>query len=80
MGKWEKQLLDRPTVKPFVFVRCIDNIFGVWVGTMEKLLEFNKVANSIYENIKVDLRTSTTEIEYVDVNVRKVGTKFISDL
>ncbi len=47
---------------------------------MEELLVFHMITNSINESIKVDLRTSTTELEYLDVNVRKVGTKLISYL
>ena len=70
MGKWEQELLLKAPVKPRMYVRYVDDIFGLWSGTEDELREFHTVANNIDNNIKVDLRLSDKEIEFLDVLVR----------
>ena len=53
-----------------MYVRYVDDIFGLWSGTEQELKQFHTIANNINENIKVDLRTSDSELEFLDVLVK----------
>ena len=69
MGEWEKQLLKNSTHKPYIFLRYVDDIFGIWTGSEQGLQEFVQEANRIHENIKVTLESSQKEIPFLDVLV-----------
>ena len=71
MGKWEEEHLTEVQIKPTMYVRYVDDIFGLWSDTEDELKEFHKTArNNIDENMKVDLRVSNKEIEFLDVLVK----------
>lgn len=67
MGVWENTLLNRSRKKPLLYLRYIDDIIGLWTHGEEDLKEFHAIANSIHKNIEVDLRTSQSAIEFLDV-------------
>ena len=70
LGAWEQELLSSSDKKPTIFLRYIDDIWGVWEHSQEELKLFVEHANSIHKNIQLDLRFSNEEIEFLDVNVR----------
>ena len=37
MGQWEKEILDKADIKPTVYYRYVDDIFGIFEGTEEEL-------------------------------------------
>ena len=80
MGRWETELLSRAKIKPLIFYRFVDDIFGIFGGTVEQLNEFHQMANSIHPNIEVDLRHSTREIDFLDVRVGLIDGSFTTDL
>ena len=49
-------------------------------GTEDKMNHFHSLANSIHGNIKVDLRYSLSEIEFLDVSVAVKNGKFMTDV
>ena len=67
LGTWKEQLLNTSNHKPLVFFRYID-IFGIWDGITE-LKKFHKTANKFHEIITIDLRTSKSDIEFLDVKL-----------
>ena len=69
MGAWELELLSRSSFKPLKWFRFIDDIWGVWVQGEDTLREFHTLANKIHPNINVDLRLSSSTIEFLDVEV-----------
>ena len=73
MGRWEDQLRKTCSKKPLTFLRYIDDIFGIWEYTEEELQQFHKVANSIHPQIQLDLKWSTSKIEFLDVLVETQG-------
>ena len=73
LGSWEQELFKRCELKPLVYLRFIDDIFGCWLYGEESLKEFHMTANQIHDKIKVDLRHSKTELEFLDVKVRMSG-------
>jgi hypothetical protein len=80
MGAWEKILLEKSELIPMVMYRYIDDIWGIWTGSNESLLKFHTLANAIHPNIIVDLRTSTENIEFLDVCIIIKDGKLITDL
>ena len=55
--------------KPYIFKRYIDNIFGAWTEGQDKLLEFEKFANSIHSNRKVTMAASQNKVPILEVLV-----------
>ena len=69
MGDWEEELLKRSKKTPKLYLRYVDDIFGIWDDNEESLEEFFELANAIHENIKLEMTTSTTKINFLDVIV-----------
>ena len=45
-----------------MFLRFIDDLFMIWVGTEEELLEFINELNQKHKTIKFDFKYSKTKI------------------
>jgi len=58
-------------IKPLLFHRFLDDIFFVWIGTMEELLEFGVYLNGLIEGIHVTLNSSTLSVDFLDTTVYK---------
>ena len=69
LGSWEKELHDRCNMTPFAYLRFCDDIWGIWLGGLAALKQYHALANGIHPNIRVDLRHSETNIEFLDVMV-----------
>ena len=67
LGHWEKQLMDKSEKTPLAYFRYVDDIWGLWTGNEKDLKEFHNKANSVHNNIIVDLRFSRENIEFLDV-------------
>ena len=80
MGKWETDLLNSSEHKPFVYWRYIDDIFGIWLNGEDSLREFFQLANSIHEQINLELRLSTRVVEFLDVQVSVNGERLDTDV
>ena len=61
------QLCDR---LPTHYWRYVDDVWGLWEHGLEKLQEFQKLANSLHPRIKTELRFSSQQIEFLDVNIK----------
>lgn len=61
-------------------MRYIDDIFGVWQHGKAALETFQKTANEIHKNIKVELRFSNNKIEFLDVLTKIENNKISTDL
>ena len=53
-----------------MYLRYIDDIFGIWLHGAEEHRTFHGHANEIHPKLKVDLRTSQENKEFLDVCVR----------
>ena len=62
LGEWESELLRLSDLKPLLYLRYIDDIFGIWLHGEEQLRKFHDLANTLHTQIKVDLRVSTNRI------------------
>ena len=80
LGKWETTLLNSCKLKPFMYLRYIDDVFGIWLHGEDSLREFHQRANSIHQKIKLELRISTSTVEFLDVRVNLNGDKLCTDV
>lgn len=53
-------------VRPLLFFRFIDDIFFVWCGTEQQLIEYNNFLNNLIPGIKVTLAWSKTDVNFLD--------------
>ncbi|MGH0131312.1 UNVERIFIED_CONTAM: hypothetical protein FKN15_045536 [Acipenser sinensis] len=60
--------------------KALDDIFGVWIHGEESVFQFHKMANEIHSNIKVDLRWTRKEIEFLDTIVKLEERSIETDL
>ena len=67
MHDLESKLLAWVPVKPFIWLRYIDDIFMVWTEGEEKLLEFLKNINNFHDTTKFTFDWSRDYINYLDV-------------
>ena len=70
MGDFERKALDNSPDKPYLWWRCIDDIFLIWTLGEEKLDKFITNLNSLHPTIKFTSERSTTSIPFVDVNIQ----------
>jgi hypothetical protein len=79
MRKWDEQLLKYEQ-NPLFYKRYIDDGFGIWGGDLKSLLRFVDHANSIHENIKIELRWNRLSIEFLDTLVKIDNGRVYTDL
>ncbi|HNI11121.1 MAG TPA: hypothetical protein PLL93_08260 [bacterium] len=77
--------LDRCAVTGFriipqFYFRFLDDIFFVWPGTKQDLLEFNDFLNSILPGIKITLTIREQIIEFLDTRIYKFYSQDICSL
>ena len=70
-------ILEEKFIYPLVnnmtrlYLRFIDDIFIIWVGTLDQLLEFTQWINEVHPSIKFDFKFSNKEIKFLDTVVHK---------
>lgn len=73
MGEWEKNI-SRARLRPNIWLRYIDDIFGIWNYSLPELQDFVTFLNSICPNIKVKLEHHLTSILFLDLELYKSNT------
>lgn len=76
MDKFERQhVYTHPDYSDHVllWLRYIDDIFFIWTGDTEKLLDFKTDLDSALETISFSLDHSITQVHFLDVEVTKTG-------
>ena len=79
MRKWDEKLLEYGH-KPFFYKRYIDDGFGIWDGDLKSLQDFQEYANKTHENIKIQLRWSRNQVEFLDTLVKLDNGHIYTDL
>ena len=59
------------TDKTKMFLRFIDDLFMIWTGSEQELLDFMNDLNKKRPSIKFEFKYSQTKIEFLDVLVYK---------
>ena len=70
--RWEEHVLNNlPGAKPQIWLRYIDDIFGLWEGSLDELLNFITFINNFDKNIQVTANTSFSDIQFLDLVIYK---------
>ena len=76
----EREFLEAEDIKPWVWLRYIDDIFFIWTEGENKLESFLQRLNTFHPNLKFTHEKSKTSVNFLDVVVRINGDKFETDL
>ena len=80
MDRMETKFLEKERLKPWVWLRYIDDIFFVWTHEEDKLDEFLERLNIFHPDLKFLSERSEQEINFLDVTVQMSNNKFVTDL
>ena len=80
MVRTENDFLDSEIVKPWLWLRYIDDIFFIWTEGEDKLEGFLNHLNNFYPNLKFTLEKSKSSFNFLDVSVSIVDNKLETDL
>ena len=80
MDRLERQLISDARVKPYLWLRYIDDIFMVWTGSEEELDEFLNYMNEAHATIKFTWTWSKESVNHLDVQVINTNDQIETDL
>ena len=52
-----------------LYLRFVNNIFGIWIGTHEEFTSFIESLTQRHHSIKFDFESSQSDIKFLDTNV-----------
>ena len=64
----ETKILATAPVAPILWLRYIDDVFGVWRGDLQSLLDFKDLASTIHPNISFTIN-HTNPIPFLDAEI-----------
>lgn len=71
MADWEEQALSKCRIKPKIYLRYLDDIWGIWVGSLEEFKEFGDTLNNHDPSIKLKIQLEKDSINFLDTTVFK---------
>lgn len=71
MANWEEEALSKCEKKPACYLRYLDDIWGIWMGSREEFEEFVGVLNSHDPSIKLKTEINDRSIDFLDTTVFK---------
>ena len=80
LGEWEMELFKNSQFLPAEYWRYVDDVWGIWEHGLEKLQEFHNLANSLHPRIQTELRFSTHQISFLDVDIKLVNGVIQTDI
>jgi hypothetical protein len=81
MSKWEDSVLNSfQGLKPRLWLRYIDDIFGIWEGSLQEFMDFVNHINNFDKNIQVCCNSSYSEIQFLDLIIYKTNSRQLSTM
>ena len=74
LGEWEQQISEFP-LQPKIWLRYIDDIFGIWEYNEKSLIDFTQSVNNLHPRINVTLNYSVDKISFLDLELYKSDSK-----
>ena len=74
LAQWEEKICAHP-LQPRIFLRYIDDIFGLWDHGPETLRGFHRFLNSLDPCIQVDLNINADTIRFLDLSLYRCGNR-----
>ena len=69
MDEADTEFLKIQELKPFLWLRYIDDIFFIWTHGEEKLTQFFGELNNFHCYLKFICKTSSCTVNFLDLNV-----------
>ena len=63
----ERKFIYPRRIKPRIWFRSIDGVWGIFQGTEAELLQFVEYCNSFHDSIKFTIEYSKAEVAFLDV-------------
>lgn len=71
MAEWEEAALGKCPQKPFLYVRYLDDIFGIWTHSQEEFAEFIQILDTHDPSIRLKHKLDHHSIDFLDTTVYK---------
>jgi len=71
LREFDRRAMNGYHIRPKLYSRFLDDIFGVWPGTREELLNYQEFLNNLIPGIKVTFTVRDWVIEFLDTHVYK---------
>ena len=71
MAEWERKALLKCKKKPFIYLRYLDDIFGIWTYNKRDFWKFIKTLDSFDPSIRLDTNIDKKQINYLDTTIYK---------
>lgn len=71
MLEFDERAMNGFKIKPQYFFRYLDDIFFIWAGTVNELLEYETYLNSLIPGIKITLEYNNLSANFLDTTVYK---------
>ena len=71
MGKFEEDFLNTTSIKPYIWLRFLDDIFMIWNDSLEDLNTFIDALNNFHSTIKFTSNISQQFVSFIDVSISK---------
>lgn len=69
MAAWETTVLPKCPQRPLVYLRYLDDIFGLWSHGMVAFQNFLEILNNHHKSIKVTSNIQSKSVEFLDTEV-----------
>ena len=80
MLEFDEKAMTGFKIKPLFFFRFLDDIFSIFVGTEEEILEYENYLNGLIPGIKVTLEYNKLNINFLDTTIYKLATDGVTTL
>ena len=80
MDRVETEFLEKEHLKPWVWLRYINDIFFAWTHGEDELYKFLERLKSVHPNLKFTSECSRKEINFLYVTVKLNNNNFVTDL
>lgn len=69
MSEWERVALTKCPLLPILYLRYLDDIFGIWTHTIPQFMEFINILNSHHSSIKLKHTIDKKERNFLDTTI-----------